>query len=820
MHSTLTVTNDTLEHIDPRDTNDVFGSTTLALKKNDSLRSPLGMSDQDGSLGPLLAVYHVSIDVFPENVPKPVINTDLPRPQQRIERTDQLVYCNNLLLQDSLSLLRAKKVPILNKAELVWLAEIKYELMEQDRLQSIATRMVDKFIQEGIKDSIEIAKIVALGPILQKKPYRKLLSSFIKEFDNSCLLDVDLLQGLVQLVQSVSSGCLISDDLIKIRSILRIRLQDTSLSGLKGCNAPYLMYQAWRAYQALQYVPSNETVFQAVFRYSRGVVDGVVKITALGKLDQGLVLEGLGNLQEALNGMMGVGGTVCKGISFLMSGQGVMERLKERYGASQRTWYAAIRAAYALAEAGQLKDLNRMICEAPCRRDPLFQWRVCPRCWSVASRQQAIELLGRLYKDDPEWGRDESIKAWTLTIIDKLGSIDDQEVAGSALALKQELALGNTPTTYHPYPLRSRLLIPMTSPILTKVQAIPDLDDELFPLLEKVMGFHASDRQVMLILSDSGSGKSSFNRHLEHLLWKDYKRDGPTHLFINLPAIDKPQHDMVNKQLQSHNFDEDQIMELKLSQYLGPSYQDRFKPLSVDRYKSTLQSIFEEAVIAPFFMEQIHNYVEQYVPLEPRTWSTQDYMDKLTTISNLMDLVKNPFLLLLALEVLPHVVKGHQDLSTIKIVRIQLYDTFVNHWLNVNKRRLRSNPLSKQDSDMMEMLEEAEFEEMGVNYSTRLALAMFENQNGKAVVQYIHLKDKTKWKAEYFGPDPEVRLLREASQLTRSGSFFQFLHRSMLEYFFPCAVVSPSRLETADKCSPQSTSDVSQARRGSFRRTV
>ena len=50
-------------------------------------------------------------------------------------------------------------------------------------------------------------------------------------------------------------------------------------------------------------------------------------------------------------------------------------------------------------------------------------------------------------------------------------------------------------------------------------------------------------------------------------------------------------------------------------------------------------------------------------------------------------------------------------------------------------------------------------------------------------------------KTEFFGPDPEVRLLRRTSPLTRSGSFYQFLHWSMLEYFFSCTVVSPWRLE-------------------------
>ncbi|KAG0070530.1 hypothetical protein BGZ90_012612, partial [Linnemannia elongata] len=905
-------------------------TSPVALGKDDQMLRSLNISKSKSN--PLPAHPRVSLSVFLDNGPKSAIKTKLPRPQQRIERTDQLVYCNSLLLQESLTLFEQKST--LGKDELAWMTEIKNDPIERDRLQWLAIRMVEAFIQDTIKEADKITEIVALGPILQKELYRKLLSSFITEFEGSLLLDVNLLQGLVQLVQASSPGYLVSDDLVKILSILRVRLQGTHqqstkhpyyltlaiskvldvmadhkiqdldrvleheplsgvLSGLKGSTDPYLMYQACYAYQALQYVPNNETVLQAVLRHSRGVVDGVVKITALGKLDVGSVLEGLGNLQEALGGIIGVAGTVYVGTSSLMeSGQGVMESLKERYGAGQkRPWYAAIRAAYALAEAGQLKDLNRLICEAPCRRDPLFQWGICQllgeiavdSVWSPTLRQQATELLGRLYKNDPEWGGDESVKAWMLTIISKLGSINDREVAASALALKQELASGDTPTIQHSYPLRSRLPAPVTSPILTKVQDIPDIeyalhnlrlqrlqeyderaiyvlpqakpsllakDDELFPLLEKVLEFLASDRQVMLILGDSGSGKSSFNRRLEHLLWKEYKRGGPIPLFINLPTIDDPQRDMIDKQLKILNFDEEQILELKLyrqfvlicdgydesqqrvnlhrtnflnqpgqwdtkmvvscrSQYLGPSYQDRFKPQSTDRYNLAPQRVFQEAVIAPFSEEQIEDYVKQYVPLKPGTWSSEDYMDKLTEIPNLLDLVKNPFVLLLALEALPDVIKGKQDLSAIRIVRIQLYDVFVEHWLSVNKKRLQSNPMSREEHEVLEMLEDAGFAAMGVDYSTRLASAMFEKLNGKAVVKYLDLKDRTTWKVDFFGQKPEVRLLREASPVTRSGINFQFLHRSMLEYFFSCNVVGPSISAPVDEYALQSMPDSS-----------
>ncbi|KAG0288272.1 hypothetical protein BGZ97_006866, partial [Linnemannia gamsii] len=165
------------------------------------------------------------VEVFSGNMNKPTMKTDLPCSQQHIERTNQLVYCCTLLHQDASSLSPPDQNQLLNEAEAAWLAEIKNDPMEQHRLQWITTRMVQAFTQAAFKDSTTIAEIVSLGPILEEEHFRKLLSFLIMEFDESRLLDVELLQGLVQLVQSSSPGFLVSDNLIKIFSILRVRLQ-------------------------------------------------------------------------------------------------------------------------------------------------------------------------------------------------------------------------------------------------------------------------------------------------------------------------------------------------------------------------------------------------------------------------------------------------------------------------------------------------------------------------------------------------------------------------------------------------------------------
>ncbi|KAG0050804.1 WD_REPEATS_REGION domain-containing protein, partial [Linnemannia elongata] len=238
-------------------------------------------------------------------------------------------------------------------------------------------------------------------------------------------------------------------------------------------------------------------------------------------------------------------------------------------------------------------------------------------------------------------------------------------------------------------------------------------DDELFSLKENVQEFLTSQRQVMLVLGDSGAGKSAFNRHLEHQLWTDYEHGGPVPLYIHLPTVDDPAHDLIEKQLRHLNFSDDRVQEMKQhrqfilicdgydesqltinihttnqfnqpgqwsskiviscrSQFLEADYRSRFQPQPVGRHQSTWLNLFQEAVIAPFSKEQIEEYVSRYAPLEPRPWVTKDYMRMLTTIPNLMGLVKNPFLLTLALEALPSITESKQDLSTVKVTRVQL----------------------------------------------------------------------------------------------------------------------------------------------------
>ncbi|KAK3818033.1 MAG: WD40-repeat-containing domain protein [Linnemannia elongata] len=873
-------------------------------------------------------------DIFPENMRPPAGFVSLPEIGSFIDTTPQLALCIGLLPKNGDSVDKQEDPSQIlstgTAAQLAWLDVMKQDPVEQERLRWLGTHMVDEFAKDPSKDSTEIAEMVLIGPVLDNEHFRRLLLCTITAFDQAVLLDVDLLQGLIQLVQSAPSEALLPDDFVQILRILRGRLQDTHqqssvhpfhltlavsrlldvmadhkvkdldrveeheplsgvLSGLKASSDPYLMYQACYAFQALQYVPNNESPLQAILRHSTGVVDGLVKISAVFKMDLEAVLDGLGEMQEALGSVAEVVGTAYDGAcSVLEGGRGVFDNVKEGLGSSQKhPWYTAIRAAYALAQAGQLKDLNMLIYKAPCRREPLFQWGICQLLgeiatddiWDTNIRLQVVVLLGELYMNDPLWGQDESVRTWMLNILRQLDITADQAISARALALLKDLNQDQNTSTRLPYPLWNRFPLPASSPTLARVLAIPDVeidlhklklqrledhrkgvyihpqakpnlqasDDKLFPLMEKGLEFLASERQVFLVLGDSGAGKSTFNLELEQALWKAYKKHGPIPLHISLPTIDNPGKDLIEKQLQYLNFSEDQILEMKIhrkfilicdgydesqlkvnihtsnqfnrprqwnvkmviscrTQYLGSDYRSRFQPQPVDRYQSVATDLFQEAVVAAFSKAQIKQYVEEYVkelptvdPLHDRpSWTANEYMEKLTGIPNLMDLVSNPFLLTLALDALPSVVESNKDLSAIKITRVHLYDSFVKRWLEVNRKRLEASPLSNDERTELDMLIEDNFLYHGVHYQMKLAISIFLEHGGKPAVKYTHLHEKYTWKAAFFSPNGQAKLLRESSTVMRSGAFFQFLHRSLLEYFYSRTIYDPLDCDAGD----------------------
>jgi len=354
--------------------------------------------------------------------------------------------------------------------------------------------------------------------------------------------------------------------------------------------------------------------------------------------------------------------------------------------------------------------------------------------------------------------------------------------------------------------------------------------DARFLLMEKVKDFLDGNKKVFLLLGDSGAGKSTFIRKLEFDLWQMYKANsGRIPLHINLPSIDKPEHDLITKQLRRAEFTDPQILEMKhyrkfilicdgydesqqthnlymsnrlnqpgewdaqmviscRSEYLGNDYRDRFQP--GNRNQMSDSSLFQEAVITPFSLDQVEAYIQQYALMHQPLWKTEDYKQVLELVPSLKELVKNPFLMTLALEVLPRMVDPGKNLSVTRVTRVELYDHFVEQWLERGKKRIGEKDLTAEERSAFNLLSDDGFTLNGVEYLKKLAVAIYKEQGGHPIVEYSRLNDDKSWKAEFFC-HKENELLREACPLARTGNQHRFVHQSLLEYGLTRAVFDP-----------------------------
>ncbi|KAK3807653.1 MAG: quinon protein alcohol dehydrogenase-like superfamily [Benniella sp.] len=861
--------------------------------------------------------------IFAENIPPPSIVTKLPDIDARLTSTPQLACC--------LSLLKASHSldDVLEPIARTWIQAVEKDEDEKERLKVLSLDVIRAYKRDELKDAKVVAEVVYLAPVLEKDMFRDLLKEFYDGVDRSALLDFYQLDGLAQLIQGADTGYLDADDLVKILGLVSTRLRQTHqqsqkhmyqltltashvldamadtkvdgldreklheplsvyLDSLKESPDPYLVYQAAYAYQALQCVPDDETLWQATLRRTGKVIQGVSGlVSAVKGLDLNGFVDGLKDIQQGMAGASEVIQTIKSAYdganSLVSGGQGFIEGLKEGLSFKRKcAWYPALRGADALIRDGEFSSFKKLVCEAPCRMDPAFQWGVCQRLgelagnpmWDILTRRSAVAFLGEIYCNDEEWGQDVGIKEWILDILKRLSS-PSEGVVQFAEGLLQELESKATPQqrilirTYRQkntisYPLRVVIPTLMSTTLLDRVQSKPDVegslrqlrkqrlkergnavyiqpqakvglqasDEQRFPLMKKVEDFLKSNQSVFLLLGDSGAGKSTFNRQLEYELWNTYKKNtGRIPLFINLPAIDKPEQDMIAKHLRRSEFTEPEIRELKVhrkfilicdgydesqqthnlyvsnrlnqpgewsvqmvvscrSEYLGTDYRDRFQP--GDRNSRPEPGQFQEAVITPFTPDQVQDYINQYVSVHQPLWEAKDYEQALDLISGLRDLVRNPFLMSLSLEVLPRMVDPGEHLSATRVTRVALYDQFIEHWLERGKKRLSEKELSPQAKAAFESLIDEGFTQNGIDFLKRLTVAIYKEQDGQPVVKYSRFKDEKSWKTEFFSREDEKQLLREACPLTRSGNQHRFIHRSLLEYGLALAIFDPN----------------------------
>ena len=354
-------------------------------------------------------------------------------------------------------------------------------------------------------------------------------------------------------------------------------------------------------------------------------------------------------------------------------------------------------------------------------------------------------------------------------------------------------------------------------------------DSARFPLMDKLKEFLTSDQKVFLVLGDSGAGKSMFSRELELDLWNSYQKGGRIPLLIDLAAIDNPEHDLVAKYLRRAEFTDPQIREMRnnhkfilicdgydeshqprnlytsnrlnqpgewdiqmviscRTEHIGVDYRVRFQPK--DRNQQPDPSLFQEAVLTPFSLEQIQDYIKQHVSIHQTLWQLEDYKKALEQIPTLKELVRCPLMMTLSLEVLSRMVDIGQDLSAIRVTRLELYDHFVEQWLERSKRQLSEKDLTPESRATFERSSGEVFTHDGIDFMRRLAATIYKGQNGKPTVEHSPFQNEGSWKDESLFCE-DKQLLRKAFPSIRNGNQHRFIRRSLLESGLSCALVEP-----------------------------
>ncbi|KAI1298869.1 hypothetical protein EDD11_006740 [Mortierella claussenii] len=781
-------------------------------------------------------------------------------------------------------------------AEVVCVAPV----LDKDKFRILLKLFVDNLSAPGLLDTHalegldEVVKSAPAGSI-DSDDLVKILQHLNVCLQSTHVQSLDHMYRLTQVVSHVLDAMADGD----VRGLDREKLNaplSTYLQALQKSADPYMVFQAAYASQALLYVPDNEERWQATLRRARAVTKGVTGLVSAAKgLNVTEFIEGLGNIQEGLEGAgqaLGLVVDAYKDVTELMeSGQGLKESLKEGLSFSRkRKWYPLLRAADTLLRNGELTKFEDLVCDAPCRGDVAFQWGVCQRLgrvaadplWDDDTRRGAIAFLGEIYRNDAAWGQAAQVKQCILDILMQLATgsggakqaaeamLQDLEEHGDATKRALYQACRQRGPSSHPWKV---VLPPLTmSPLLDLVQKKAEIgpelrrfqrlrlqdrgkavyippqakasrqarDDNLFDLTDNVKDFLRSDQKVLLLMGDSGAGKSTFNRELEWMLWDEYdKHRDRIPIFVSLPAMEKPEKHIIAKQLREYDFTEVQIRELKdyhkfvlicdgydecqstgnlynsnqlnqpgmwkaqmviscRSEHLSHDYQSRFQP-EEPRGRRMGGALLREAVIAPFSESKIRDYIEKYIEryasLLTPVWSVETYLNTIEQIPGLQGLVKNPFLLALTLEVLPDMVGLEGNLSSVRMTRVALYDKYVDNWVKKRgEERLVKRKLSGDEKKVFRILLDDSFKQSAIGFMKDLAVAIFENQGGAPVVDYPPLRDTEKWQHAFFSQaDDHMNLLREACPVIRigKGNQYRFIHQSLLEYGLARAVFEP-----------------------------
>ena len=353
--------------------------------------------------------------------------------------------------------------------------------------------------------------------------------------------------------------------------------------------------------------------------------------------------------------------------------------------------------------------------------------------------------------------------------------------------------------------------------------------DEGLDLQQEVTRFLVDTQRshnTLLLLGEGGSGKTLYVNNLHVQLWQNYTDGAPIPLLVTLPHLENPLSHAIEETLNKLGFNEAQINELKAkhqfifildgydelhklesvtrenhleqwnaktlitcrSQYLYhiSNYERYFIPLKNGVAQATL---LKQLYVSPFNENQINFYIQRYEQA-----SGVLIAQKLKTMHGLNQLLSKPYLLSLAVTILPELVTRYENLAPEErhnFTQITLYDLSMDQWFQRQQDKLKKSGHIKSNVDMKPQF---------WAYCRDLSIAMHEE--GVTYVSYQPkgglFSAKSKWDP-FFSDDIKVSLLRSACPIqVLSKRYFGFIHSSYINYFTTRAMYEEALKVTPD----------------------
>lgn len=464
--------------------------------------------------------------------------------------------------------------------------------------------------------------------------------------------------------------------------------------------------------------------------------------------------------------------------------EGAIRFLKDLSGSEKQAVQLSAQAAINRLDQQTIKSQHEIILSV---RSPI---------WQTAPGTQLLKEALLKHKQDALWQREiipaaelgKNIQELKSTYLKNLDAIDEIREARALYVKLRGTTLANTA--------------------------------ESFDLEEKIDEFLKSEKRVLLLLGKAGSGKSTFNRHLAQRLWHQYRGSSeadetPIPLFISLSTLREPTKNLIASFLQEQGFSGQQIETLRTTrrfifildgydeiaqrdslfyadnrlnewkaqiivssrpEYLNPGYERQFCPLGQPRLLQVYQ-------LAPFSDKEFELFISKYKAyINDPTGSAINYEKAFETF-DLRTLAKTPFQLKMVLDVLSAPSAEGSTLGQNGLTQLALYGQFLMNWFARSEERLKSIQLTSSENDAYKFLvERGGFTQLGIGFSQKLAVAMYEKQ---AVVATLDVLPEY---ANLFSDDEKMRLLRLNAPLIREGHQYRFLHKSLQDYLVASAV--------------------------------